>query len=313
MRKPLSQNGFPLNIEKTEILVQPPYTHWNENAARQYIDASAVFRHHRHVQADGETVRGSMTWKNVSGREYLVRLTPGGGQHGLGVRSDDTQAAYEAFMARKTRHKERLATITQQLELMQRLNKAVRVGRAPPVLIDTLGALEESGLHHSLLTIGSAALIGFETAAAVLAPKELLRDAQMRLHLLDLRNTSNKAPLAALQKADRTFRLSKGQQHCAVNSSGYEVRFVRDADYADAVANRSFSQVVVGKTGRMAVMRTPHPLDFVALRDRIAAAEDQAEAHFTTNLQAQLVQQLWDETMQYQLAKISPRPPEAIH
>lgn len=290
-------------MQKTEILVQTPlFAHWHENAARQYIDASAVFRHHRRVKADGDAVRGSMTWKDVSGREYLVRLTPGGGQHGLGARSDETLAAYDSFMARKQQHKERLAAITQQLELMQRLNKAVRVGRVPPLVIDLLNAIEEDGLEDRVLTVGTQSLHAYETGAGVRATDDLLSDVRTHLTLLDLTGRSSKALLATLQRADRTFRISKGQPQTAVNAKGFKIDIVRSVagDDGEVASGRRFEHVVVGATGRMALMRTLHPLDFIATKDRACTLPHRDPAKAAKDrLQAQLVRQLWEEALQY--------------
>lgn len=117
----------------------------------------------------------------------------------------------------------------------------------------------------------------------------------------------------------------------AVNAKGFEVdiirRNARDGDphplrmseHEDdiwavqtslghgMVSARRFSQVVVGTNGKMALLKTIHPLDFVAMKEKLAALPSRDPAKKVKDeLQAQLVRQLWDETLQYLSATALP-------
>ncbi len=53
-----------------------------------------------------------------------------------------------------------------KLERHQRLNRALRVGRTPNIIIDILAALESTGMANHFTVVGTNALYAYETAAS---------------------------------------------------------------------------------------------------------------------------------------------------
>ena len=93
--------------------------HWHELSdlqKRQYIDAESVFMALRDAEKTAQTVRGSMLWRQVNGKTYLIRTNADNSQKSLGPRNADTEAMYDKFMARKKLSSERVAGLRQALQ-----------------------------------------------------------------------------------------------------------------------------------------------------------------------------------------------------
>lgn len=293
--------------------------------SRQFIDAETVFLELLRVRAEQQETRGSMFWREVSGINYLIRESSGGAQKSLGPQSEQNTAIFEKFQAKKQALSQRLKSLTLAAQNQQRLNKALRVGRVPSIVIKTLNALREAGLQDYFLTIGTHALYAYESACGVrLMPDalatqdiDLLFDSRKRLSFVSKLKKLDTSFIGALQKADPTFRVMRDQKQTAINASGFEVDVIRrmavDADphpfrmsdfdddlwavqISDGnrmLGSRRFSQVVVSETGHMAVMNTLAPHLFVALKTSLSqSATRDPRKRPKDGLQAQLVQKL---------------------
>jgi hypothetical protein len=295
------------------------------NQTRQYIDAETVFLELRRARAEAAEVRGSMFWRTQGKTDYLIRESAGGAQKSLGPRSTDTQLIHDRFKLRKDEASSRLAALTNSAHNQQRLNKALRVGRVPGIVVKTLNALESAGLHDHFMTIGTHALYAYESACGVrfipdaLATQDLdlLLDSRKRMSFVSKMRRMDSSFIGALQKADPSFRVMPDQKQTAINDAGFEVDVIRrtakDADphpfrmsndenglWAVQVDGAEkmlsaprFSQVVISETGHMAVMNTMNPVTFIAIKRVIAAAADRdPKKRLKEILQADLVEGL---------------------
>ena len=295
------------------------------NQTRQYIDAETVFLELRRARLEAAEVRGSMFWRTQGHTDSLIRESAGGAQKSLGPKSAETQAIHDRFKVRKTEASSRLAALNTSAHNQQRLNKALRVGRVPGIVVKTLNALEAAGLHEHFMTIGTHALYAFESACGVrfipdaLATQDLdlLFDSRKRMSFVSQMRRMDSSFIGALQKADPTFRVMPDQKQTAINDAGFEVdvirRVAKDADphpfrmsahendlWAVQVDGAEkmlsaprFSQVVVAETGHMAVMTTMSPVTFVAVKRMIATATNRdPKKRLKDVLQADLVESL---------------------
>ncbi len=295
------------------------------NQTRQYIDAETVFLELRRAKAEAAEVRGSMFWRTQGNAEYLIRESSGGAQKSLGPRSAETQAMHERFKRRKTDTTSRLAALTVAAHNQQRLNKALRVGRVPGIVVKTLNALEAAGLQDHFVTIGTHSLYAYESACGVrfvpdaLATQDLdlLFDNRKRMSFVSQIRRMDSSFIGALQKADPTFRVMHDQKQTAINDAGFEVDVIRRAakdrdphpfrmsadeddlwavqvEGADKMLSAPrFSQVVVAETGHMAVMNTMSPVTFIAIKRMISAAVGRdPKKRLKDALQADLVESL---------------------
>lgn len=101
-----------------------------------------------------------------------------------------------------------------------RLNRALRVGRAPTVLVDTLKAISQAGLNEHFMVVGTQALHAYEAAASVLIPSDamatrdvdLLLDTRKQVKFVSQMKRLDSSFLGLLQKkVDKTFRLHAEQ------------------------------------------------------------------------------------------------------
>ena len=311
--------------------------HWHELSdlqKKQYIDAESVFTALRDAEKAAQTVRGSMLWRQVSGRTYLIRTNTDNSQKSLGPRTAETEAVYEKFMARKKWLSERVTGLRQALQLHQKLNRAHRVGRTPEIVVKILNQLHKSGISEHFLTVGTHALFAYESACGVRFADEatttqdidLLMDTQKHLLLASTLEERNESLLSTLQKVDATFDLRDDQLYTAVNASGFEVDVIRrtaqnrdphplqvtsaERDFwavqvgngAQMASSARFAQMVVSASGHMALMTTLHPLTFSRLKQALASSPTRNPLKKSRDaLQAQVVAQLVEEMLPHLL------------
>ncbi len=278
----------------------------SESQQRQYIDAESVFTALEQAVAEAQAVRGAMFWRNQSGRRYLIRESAGGAQKSLGPDTPENRDIHDRFADRKNVSQSRLQSLKAALKEQQRLNRALRVGRVPNVVVDTLNALAAAGLREHFLTVGTHALYAYETAAGVRVQSaatatrdiDLLSDTQKRLSFVTQLQRLDTSLLGVLRKADKTFDVRRDQLQTAVNGSGFEVDIIRRTardgdphpprmsdDESDIwavqvpsgqalVSSGRFSQIVVATSGAMARMDTIHPADFARIKRALAGRAD---------------------------------------
>lgn len=108
-----------------------------------------------------------MLWRKVKGHNYLIRTTTRATQKSLGPESPKTTAIYEKFTAGKWQVEERRQGLRKALEMNQRLNRALFVGRMDDKIIDILNGLHAAGLEDNFTVVETNALYAYETAAGV--------------------------------------------------------------------------------------------------------------------------------------------------
>lgn len=301
-----------------------------EDAIRQYIDARQAFVALEQAKLRAAEFRGGMVWKTVGGREYLVRTSTRGAQTGLGPRSPETDAIYQKFTTGKARAEELRSGLKQAVEKHRRLNRALRIGRVPNIIIDILAGLNEAGMSDKFTVIGTNALYAYETAAGArveeshLATRDvdLLWDNRKKLSLAVQEGPLAKGMLGFLQHIDPSFTLRDDQLYTAVNKDGYEVDILRrmgqgsdkepgritnspddfwvvKARNADWLLSApKFSEIVVGVSGRIARMTTVDPRAFALFKLWMAEQPDRERAKRIRDVsQARIVVDLINERL----------------
>ena len=300
-----------------------------DNTARQIIDSTTVFTEHRRVQSEARKYAGGMYWKRQGDYEYLVKTTPDNRQQRLGPRSDETERTYQAFIQRKQQTESRLKSLQEALTEAERLNKAVKAGRVPNVVVALLKMLDAVGMARHFAVVGTHALYAYEAAAGVrivqaaLATQDmdLLWDARRRLQFVTDLERIDSSMLGLLQRVDASFRRKESQNETAINDRGFEVDFLRrvpvdgdphpfrfsaeEDDLWPVQALRAsvlteattFEHAVISATGKMALMRTVAPQTFVEFKRWMAnSAPHRPQPKRRRDLrQADIVQALLDE------------------
>jgi hypothetical protein len=277
------------------------------DATRQYIDAVATFEAYEDALAEAAKVRGGMYWHKgpVSAPDdaYLVRTSASGSEKSLGRRSPETEAMYASFRQRKEMAAERRDGLKASLLKQKRMNRALRVGRVAPIIVDILNRLAATRLGEHFRVVGTHALYAYESAAGMtfeddaVATRDidLLWDVRKRVAFATALSKVDVSMLGVLQKVDPTFRIRDSQKYTAVNKDGFEVDIIRRVQVADdphpirlsdedddfwvAQAPRAqelldsaqFSAVIVATNGAMARMNTLEPMAFVRFKQWMSA------------------------------------------
>ena len=276
-----------------------------EAQTRHYIDARASWRALEAAKASVTEVRGSMMWRTQAGHRYLIRVAASGGQTSLGPHSPEREQIYERFVARKAALESRQKQLRQTVAQHTRVNRALRVGRVPNVVVDTLNALATAGLQEHFLTVGTHALYAYETACGVRVQTEatatqdidLLLDTRKYVRFATTMQRLDTSLLGIFQKADKTFMLRDDQKYTAVNASGFEIDVIRRAVEVPSgqalLDGGRFSQVVVATNGAMATMHAPLPASFVRIKTSLSQRHDRDPLKRRKDqLQAKAVEQL---------------------
>lgn len=308
----------------------------SESQKRQYIDAESVFLAFLDARRAASEVRGSMIWRELRGVKTLIRTSAAGAQKSLGAWSDATQRMYDDFMARKNRLESRLKGLKDQLDLQQRLNRAQRVGRVPNIVVDVLSEFARAGIQDSFIVVGTHALYAYEAAAGVRVGEaamatrdvDMLFDTRKRVAFITAMSRLDSSLIGLLRKVDPSFQVTSDQLYTAKNKDGFEVDIIRrtakDTDphplrmsddgedfwacQVDSgeqlLSARRFEQVVVATSGRMALMRTVHPLDFARIKTALSQRQSRDPNKASKDaLQAEVAREIVQEYLPHLLAE----------
>ena len=115
-----------------------------------------------------------MRWVSRKGRDYLLRKI-GPSETSLGVRSPETEAAYDAFISGRGENRDRLKSLTNRLDEMASVNTAVGLGRVPKTTARIIRRFDEVGLlGKNIFVVGSNALFAYEMAAGLLLSADVV-------------------------------------------------------------------------------------------------------------------------------------------
>lgn len=269
-----------------------------DSAARQLVDADALWHEWARVAHRYGDYAGGMYWKKEGRYEYLVKTGRKGRQTRVGPRDQRTEQVYVDFQRHKQELLPRLKALEAQLQETRRQNRAVKAGRVPTIVIDILESFRSAGLSEYFTVVGTHALYAYEAAAGVrfvsgaLATQDvdMLWDARKHVRFLSDMQRLDRSVLSVLQEADPSFVRKELDLETAVNAKGFMVDFLRrvpvdsdphpfqlsagEEDLYAVQAQRAqvlteapvFEHVVVGATGAMALMRTIDPGVFVSFK-----------------------------------------------
>jgi len=117
-----------------------------DNATRQVVDSTTLFDEYRRVLAEARPFAGGMYWKRQGDYEYLTRTAPDNRQRRISPRSPEAEEIHARFTTGKREIEARLKSLRSALTDAERLNKALKAGRTPALVIALLQTLEDAGL-----------------------------------------------------------------------------------------------------------------------------------------------------------------------
>jgi hypothetical protein len=202
---------------------------------RQIIDTRQVFDTWRQARHEANhRFAGSMRWGERNGADYLLRKI-GQTEKSLGRRGVETERIYEAFVSGRAENRDRLAGLTNRLDELAPVNRALGLGRVPAIAARILRECDKAGLLGEHLTIvGTNALYAYEAEAGVQTQSDLvasldidlLYDARRRLSLA-FTGVHSAGLIGLLRAVDRSFAPTHPRSFRAANRDGYLVDLIR--------------------------------------------------------------------------------------
>lgn len=216
-----------------------PFQELNNDQRREVVNGQQRFQALRDAKAALDAQRGSMTWVQSKGHEYLVRSHYDKAglrkQSSLGPRSAETEQMKVDFEARRSAAEARLKNLRETMDRQAAVNRVLGLGRVPLIGARIMRALDGFGLLGAgIRIVGTNAIYGYEATSGVrvdpgLATTEdidLLLDARGGLTFVANDDVSESSLLKILRRVDTSFERSK-QTFRAVNRDGYLVELIK--------------------------------------------------------------------------------------
>jgi len=298
------------------------------NDQRKYlIDTSQIYGSYIEARRHADTYRYGMTWKQAGGHEYLFRLSGRTG-HGksLGPRNPETERVLQEFREGKSRAQERLEGLTQRLDQLAKINRALRLGRVPTVVAKLLRALDEREMMgDEFMVLGTQALFAYEAVAGLrIDPQltssgdvDLMYDTRKRLSIASGKLDGN-GLIGLLRKVDKSFEPMRSNAFRAANKEEFMVdliipeRDMRESEPVrfaenDLVATKvpglqwllnspKFDAICIGEDGWPTRMVVPDPRAFSVHKSWLSTRSNREPIKKPRDAgQAQIVRQITQE------------------
>lgn len=211
----------------------------NGDQRREAVNTRQRYAAYREADERNNGYRGSMGWKKIQGRDYLIRSYYGKSgirrQTSLGPRSERTEAIKLEYDRGRAEAQERRKSLQAVIARQSAVNRALGLGRVPLAGAKILRALDEAGmLGMGIRILGTNAIYAYEALAGVRIDPgltatddiDLLFDARRRLSFMASEDLSQPSLLRLLQKTDPGFRRSS-RKFQAANREGYIVDLIK--------------------------------------------------------------------------------------
>src|SRR3984893_11978654 len=211
----------------------------NSDQRRELVNTQQRYGAYREAEEQAKGCRGSMTWTEIKGREYLVRSHYGKSgirrQTSLGLRSKKTEAIKREYEHGRSEAQARLKNLKAVIARQSAINRAIGLGRVPLIGAKIIRALDQAAMLGSgIRVLGTNAIYAYEAAAGVRIDPgltstedfDLLFDARGGLTFAANESVSQPSLLHLLQKIDRSFARSTPTFRAA-NDEGYLVDLIK--------------------------------------------------------------------------------------
>lgn len=189
---------------------------------------------------DAQTLPDQMSWKTVSGADYLYEWRHDAGQpKSRGRRSPETEELFSRFKSDRAAADERIASISARMASSLVQYRALRLPQIMELPARILRELDLRGdLGTNFLVVGTNAFAAYEIEARERFARGLdetedfdlgwCRGASIALQPAEQasRRLVGSPLFSALKKVDSSFRLNKAKPYQAINNNGYEVELL---------------------------------------------------------------------------------------
>lgn len=211
----------------------------NGDQRREVVNTQQRYAAYREAAERHDSYRGSMVWKEINGRDYLVRSHYGKSgvrrQTSLGLRSKQTDAIKLEFERGRSEAQERLKNLKAVIARQSAINRAIGLSRVPLIVARIIRALDHAKMLGSgIRVLGTNAIYAYEAAAGVRIDPgltatddiDLLFDSRRNLTFIANEEVAYPSLLHLLQKVDGSFNRST-LKFRAANKDGYLVDLIK--------------------------------------------------------------------------------------
>jgi hypothetical protein len=214
------------------------FTPFSLRQAREFTDTMQAFEGVREVEERQRANRGTLTFRNTNGHDYLVKWFYEDEKRKarvLGKRSPETEAIEREFSQSRKSLDARVKSLRANLEKQARLNNAVGLSRLPLISARVMRAFERAGIRSERVKIvGTHALYAYESMAGgvfdagLVATQDIdfLLDPRAPLSFVVSDDLKEETLLGILQSADRSFEITR-QTFRAQNRDGFLVDIIQ--------------------------------------------------------------------------------------
>jgi hypothetical protein len=214
------------------------FTPFSLRQAREFTDTMQAFEGVREVEERQHANRGTLTFRNTNGHDYLVKWFYEDEKRKakvLGKRSPETESIEREFRLSRKSLDARAKSLRANLEKQARLNNAVGLSRLPLISARIIRAFERAGIGSERVKIvGTHALYAYESMAGgvfdagFVATQDIdfLLDPRAPLRFVILDDLKQETLLGVLQSADRSFEITR-QTFRAQNRDGFLVDIIQ--------------------------------------------------------------------------------------
>lgn len=213
------------------------YNDLDSRLIRDRIDLVETYqewaRTHAHAEAE---LSGSMGYEERGDRSYLYRRATRNGVRStksLGPQSAETDQILAHFQRQKAEAEARLATLTQKIDQLAGVMRALNYQRVPRIAARLIRKLNDSPAAARFRVVGTHALYAYEAAAAVTFNNDMVATGDLDV-LVD-----DRAPLhiavdgnprgleAIIKSVDPSFQQRSKGDYRLTNDDGFMVEFIR--------------------------------------------------------------------------------------
>ncbi|MBX6423434.1 GSU2403 family nucleotidyltransferase fold protein [Thermosulfurimonas sp. F29] len=206
---------------------------FNEEQRRIFIDAQQLWEAFCELYHEGLSYRGGLYWKNVRGRDYLIRvLDSRGATKSLGPRSPETEKIFENWHRKKEEFRRKREAFMQKADIVRRMCKALHLNRVPLVVAKIAREMFlMRDLRKRTMILGTNAIYAYEAMAGVFVSSGLLATRDLDVlwdarSCLQIAGLSKEGFLGLLKRADPSFRPGD-TPYRAVNKDGFWVELLK--------------------------------------------------------------------------------------
>lgn len=213
------------------------YNDLDSRLIRDRIDLIETYQEWARTRDHAEAeLNGSMDYEERGGRNYLYRRTTRNGVRStksLGPQSAETDRILTHFQRQKAEAETRLATLTQKIDQLAGVMRALNYQRVPRIAARLIRKLNDSPAAARFRVVGTHALYAYEAAAAVTFNNDMvatgdldvLVDDRAPLHIIV--DGDSRGLEAVIKSVDPSFRQRAKGDFRLTNDDGFMVEFIR--------------------------------------------------------------------------------------